>query len=882
MTQSKLLTRLLLSSTLALVPASWAMAQESLPTEGTASETAEAVEAASTDNTEDTVVQTIVVRGENIPAPQQDSAQVATFLSAEDLARTGDDNAALALTRLSGISISSGRFAYVRGLGDRYSSARLNGSPLPSPEPLRRTVPLDLFPSNILEGAAVQKTFSANYPGEFGGGIIDLKTLRTTSETFLNVKAGTGFNTETTAEDGLFVNGSDLDWSGYDDGLRDLPAPLAALIGNRQALNTQTPAQVEAIGESLVNSPLTVIQNGELGAPAEFTIDGGTSFEAGPVEINLVGVGGFNESWTTQRAVRQQVQGGILGNDFASTETTLDVTANALGSASITWGEQLIQPTLFYVHSTSKEAQIDTGRDFNAQGSTGEIFDESTGWYERELLFGQLLGEHELGNGLDLVWRVSSAKSTRDAPYERTLRRSVDASGTPLYSVANNYGIRFSELADNVKGFGADLIYTSELYDGREVVVSAGFDESDTKREYNFLALRFVGGNSLPADVQAARPDFLFSPDNISPNRFVLQETVSTNDSYRGALDVSSAYVQADAEITHFIRTTVGLRREEASQTVDTFDRFGNPGAGDVLLDNEYFLPAFTLTWNFADDLQARLGFSETIARPQFRELALSSYFDPESERVYRGNSGLTDSKLKNYDARLEYYLGKNQFITLAGFFKEIEKPIEEVQFSTSTFVFETTFINSPRAEVLGGEFEYRNTFSMPFEGAFFADRDWLFAVNYTYTDSEVQAAPTDRVFDPLSRSFLPASSFGIDGTQLQGTPENIVNLQFGWESDNDQLTLLAGWIDDRILQRGLRQAGAELPDVIEEASLQLDLVYKRDFSLAGRDLTLGLSGRNLLNEQHREIQMDEDLGETDFNSYDRGTSFSASLTAKF
>ena len=125
---------------------------------------------APTETPEDSrTLQTVVVRGQFIPEPQRETSQVATFLSTEDLARQGDSNAALALTRLSGLSIVSGRFAFVRGLGDRYSSALLNGSPLPSPEPLRRTVPLDLFPSSVLAGAAVQKTFSANYPGEFGG-----------------------------------------------------------------------------------------------------------------------------------------------------------------------------------------------------------------------------------------------------------------------------------------------------------------------------------------------------------------------------------------------------------------------------------------------------------------------------------------------------------------------------------------------------------------------------------------------------------------------------------------------------------------------------------------------------------------------------------------
>jgi len=339
-------------------------------------------------------------------------------------------------------------------------------------------------------------------------------------------------------------------------------------------------------------------------------------------------------------------------------------------------------------------------------------------------------------------------------------------------------------------------------------------------------------------EVEQARPDFLFSPDNIDPARFVLQEITTPNDSYAASLDVNAAFAQVDAELTDYIRATVGARYEEAEQIVRTFDRFGNQGAGTVNLNNDYILPAATLTWNFATDLQLRLGYSETIARPQFRELALSSYVDPVSDRTYRGNNALIDSELKNYDARLEYYLGRNQFITAAAFMKEIENPIEEYQFSTSTFVFETTFINSPKAELQGVELEYRTNFSMPFGGRLLQDFDWLFSANYTYTDSEIVAEDGDMIFEPVTGNFVPAAAFAIDGAEMQGTPENILNLQFGYETDNSQMTFLLGWVDERIMQRGISLPGRELPDVIEDPGVQLDLVYRRNFVFADKDFT--------------------------------------------
>ncbi|ACT59140.1 TonB-dependent receptor domain-containing protein [Hirschia baltica] len=824
---------------------------------------------------------TIVIRGEFIPDPQRETSQVATFLSADDLARTGDSNAALALTRLSGLSIVSDKFAFVRGLGDRYSASMLNGSQLPSPEPLRRTVPLDLFPSNILEGASVEKTFSVSAPGEFGGGLINLKTISRPSENFTTLKFGVSGDTVTTAEKGYFVSGSDSDWTGYDDGLREIPSALQTVLSSDQRLEEFSDSEIETVGESLVNSPLSVIQNGKLGPNYEGSISLGRNYELGSVGIGFVGVAGYDQEWTTKDITRQFVQGGVLGSEINTLETAMDVTTNALGSLTFDWDMSQVAATLFYVHSTTKEAQIDTGSDFNAPG-TGIVFDESTGWYERELTFFQLRGEHEIDN-FQFNWRGALSESSRDAPYERSVRRLYGDDGVPRYSLANANSINFSYLQDELGSFGSDLIYTVDFDGDRQMQLSGGFDYSSTERDYEFYGFRFAGGNSLPDDVEEARTDYLFSPDNINNARFVLQELPSTTDSYKASLDVSAAYVEAEVDLTNFIQTTLGVRYEEAEQTVGTFDRFGNPGTGDVNLENEYLLPSALINWNFADDLQLRLGYSQTIARPQFRELARASYTDPDTDRVYRGSDGLIDSELTNYDARLEYYFGRNQFVSIAGFYKEILNPIEEVQFSTSTFVFETTFINSPKAELLGGELEYRTQFDMPIPGQWFADRNWMFSSNYTYTQSEVQAEAGETLYDPISRTVVSASNFALDGAKLQGTPEHILNLQFGWEGPNDQLTLLAGWVDERILQRGLSNAGNTVPDIVEDPGIQLDLVYKHDVEIVGRDFTFSLSARNLLDEEHKEFQVSEgDVGETDFYTYDRGTSISASVTAKF
>ena len=851
---------------------------------------------------EERTLQTVQVRGEFIPEPQRATAQVASFLNPEDLARQGDANAALALTRLSGISIVGEKFAYVRGLGDRYSSALLNGAPLPSPEPLRRTVPLDLFPSNALSGATVQKTYSVQYPADFGGGVIDLKTLRQPNENFFNVKLGTGMNTESTLLHGLTVQGGDKDWFGFDDNTRDLPLGVSQALANDLRFEDLSDAQLEVIGQGFVTTPVAVIQERDNPGDVDFEVEVGRIVDFDSFEIGLVGVVGMSTSYTNQNASRTFVTASEVGDiisdrtleSFEVQKTTYNAVLNALGGVTFTAGDHEIAATGFYVHDTDSQAEIRVGQDFTEQDiGSGVIHEEFTAWYERQLIMGQLSGEHVfpdfLNGDFTFTWRGSLAESSREAPYERTLRRFIDDddAGTVFYGSTNNYNINFGYLVDDSAGVGSMLKYET-YFDGREAIFSAGFDYSGTEREYEAFPFTFIGGTDIiaDADARAARPDFLFSNRNIfaAPGGFEVQEVV-TADSYDASLDILAGFAEADVEFTDYIRVTGGLRYEEAREKVVSGNRFGDEASiTSTSLSNDYVLPALSLTWNFADDLQFRLAYSETIARPQFRELAASSFIDPETGRTFIGNAALVDSEFKNYDARVEYYMGRNEFITGALFFKEITNPIEEVLFQPDGDNFNTGYINSPKAELFGAELEYKTRFDFPLDYGFLNDREGLFSVNYTYTASEVVVDdPNALIADPARLGqFRTAASFSLDGSDLQGTPENILNFQFGWESDVEQMTLLIGWVDQRILQRGSQLGFASVPDIIEDPGVQLDIVYNRDFNLFGQDMTLGLSGRNLLDEQHEEFQTTEASGRTEVNTYDRGMSLSASVTAKF
>jgi len=829
----------------------------------------------------------VEVRGEYIPEPMLETSEVASFVTREDLQRTGDGDAAAALTRVTGLSLVQGKFVYVRGLGERYSSALLNGSPLPSPEPLQRVVPLDLFPSSVLESITVQKTYSAKYPGEFGGGVIDLQTIVTPDEPFLTLSIGTGVNSETTGRDGLTYFGSDTDYFGYDDGTRKQQADLSAALdtGRRIDAGSFTDAELRRIGRSFVNAPLNLIQVTDSVNP-DFSIGGsaGTSMDMDWGKMGFVAVAGFENKWRTRIGTQQE---GIVQNDtievrtdydFISTQN--DAKVNVLLGTGAEWGDNKVGLTTIYVHDTTKEAR---SREGNDERAGAEVRDDYTEWFERDLTSHQLTGSHAFGEFKDLKvdWRGAYAKARRQAPYEKGIRYRL-VNGTYLHDASQeqNY-TRFSTVEDKVVSGGVDVSWRLPIE--RDVTISGGLAYSDNdrtaeSREFRFLALN----GSLPDNVRRERVDFLLSDFNIDQGLISLRETTGADGAaaYDATLKVSAAYLQAEGEITPNLRATAGVRFEDATQAVTPIDLFGGPPPqGASPLENDYALPAATLTWNVAENQQVRFGASKTIARPQFRELAPQQYFDTDADRLFIGNPFLVDSELVNLDARYEWFFAPGESFTVALFHKDIERPVESIVNEAGSSI-QQTFINAPEASVYGVEIDVKKYLELPIEASWWGDKRLYIASNYTYSKSEVNADEGDTVI-PLGSNGLPrpATELVRDGSQLQGQSEHLGNLQFGIEDDatRTQATLIATYVGERISARG--RPGQ--PDFIQKPGTLLDLVLRKGVDFGDTEVTVGFEARNLLGTEYQEYQ-ELGGGRVDINRYEPGRSFSLSISASF
>lgn len=832
----------------------------------------------------------IVVQGRYSPDIVRTTPEVVTLLSEEDIARTGDGNIAGSLSRISGLSVVGNGIVYVRGLGDRYSSALLNGSPLPSPEPLRRVVPLDIFPTSVIASSLVQKSYSANFPGEFGGGVINLTTKAVPTETFFEISLGGSGDSETTNNLGYTYFGGETDWTGFDNGSRGLTAPVDAFLSGGQRISDIGVDQ-QAIAGAIVNADNAVIQKNN-NMPMNFSgsLTGGTSVELGDgVYLGVIATGGINNKWRT-RDITQQTAASetVLARDFRRVSTDNRIVVNGLLGFGLEFGEHQIRWTNLYIRDTVKQARLAEGEVQNLGDFSVVIQD--TGWYERQLIDTQLVGEFQLGP-VKLDVRGVYANSQREAPYELSFQytrneREGAVFGDFYQNNLNNGNpgsarVAFSDLNEDLWAGSFDL--SGDVMD--RVTLSAGYAYTDTKRYSERREFLFSAGGALnqPENepFSLLRPDYLLSQNVVDYLNIGLSETTESNPAFEASLVTHAGYAQVQAELTMGVNLNLGVRYEDGKQSVAPVRIFTDSTASltPTVLENSYWLPAATLTWEVAPDMQVRVNASKTIARPQFRELIFQRYYDPETNSEYLGNPLLQDSELTNAEVRYEYYYAPEQNVSVAGFYKKIDKPIETF-LSPEQSEFYTSFANAPTANLYGFEIDGVKIFDLvDVGGDFFTTRRLRLSVNYTYTKSELKVGADDSVLDFLVTGPQPATNYFVDGTPLTGQSDHLVNLQIGME-DTDSLsqqTFLLSYASDRVTRRGV----AGQPDVVESPGWKLDFVARQGITLGGQTIDLKFEARNLLGTDYEEFQ-DFETRRVFFNRYDVGTSFSISASIEF
>lgn len=820
----------------------------------------------------------------SVMAERRESDGVTDVLSAEQISRAGDSDAAGALKRVTGLTLVDGQYIYVRGLGERYSSVALNNANIPSPDPTRRVVPLSLFPTDVIEAVVVQKTASANLPGEFGGGTVQLRTVSFPPELTAKLSLSLGYRDNTTLEDGQDYKGSDSDWLGWDDGARDLPESLAAAIAAGQFLTPRsftnpdgfTPEEIEVFGQGLAaKSTYDILSQTvppDVGASGSF----GNSFEFGDgSRWGFLTAFQYNNKWADLNEIRREFSavsgGGLqLADELDVIRTVNLIDTSMFANLGVEFAEnQKVGVNAMLLRQTEDETKISEGVEDSQQLRRFEFQ-----WIENQLLSYQAVGSHTLPfEDLTIDWQYSDAAATREEPNTRRYRRDDDnQDGVYLVSTRPDSNEQtWSDLEDKLNHWSVDSTLPLE-FGSNALAVSGGWGDLEREREASIRTFAFQG--RVPNDLLTLPYSELFTDPYISPSILQLRESTRATDTYTATQTLESKFLNLDLSLfNEQFRISAGLRDEDNQQQVVTAD-LSNPNAPPVIaeIDQADRLPSAAVTWAFSQHAQLRAAYAESLNRPDFRELSPAPYLDPLLDIVTVGNPNLVTAELKNYDLRWEYYFSPSESFSIAGFYKEFTNPIEKT-FSSGGSARIITLQNARAADLSGVEVDYSHSLGWiekfdwldwlaDFELWFIGPFDWenyYIAFNYAWIESSVEIDTSQTTQTNPDRP-------------LQGQSPWVVNFQIGYKNPDSptEWTLLYNEFGERIAQAGVLGQ----PDIYEQPFPQLDLVYKRRLA---EDWQFTLKLKNLLDPNVEFTQ-----GEEITRFYERGREVSLALLWTF
>lgn len=824
---------------LLLVTALEALAQNSAagtePANGSTSPAVDAAPSPSGAGGPDPTVEEILVSGTSVTSAIDQarfSESIVDVLNAEDFAMTGDSNVVDALSRVTGVTTVGDKYVYVRGLGERYSQTLFNDALLPSPDPFRRVIPLDLFPSGAMDQLSVQKTYAPYLPADFSGGSVQLQTRAIPAEREASMSIKMKANSRTTFQTRpWYSGGSSTDWTGFDGGARSLPRAARDLPEN-----TRDDALIQNAGLAMHRRFVNETEFIAPGYGADLGYANRWSTKLG--EVGFLLGGEAENDWQYRREERVNYDFNTRGIvDYRKEAHTIHQTQYS-GLGTLAWKpaeSQTVRATLFYSHLTDDEyEQHDPiARECGDYEQTPEnctyyksLFTE---WRENALLTAQLSGAHSLEfRDVGFDWGLTFSNATQDIPDARYY--GFRYTGMPSDSEAefltdDNNTRRWESLNDDAWDVFGKLTAPVKWSNRFLTHFQLGTKYFHKQREKTYEQFRYLLRGSH--DYTTLPINEIFQDANIRPDYWFLTKESFPFNSYTAEEEIVAGFLQADTEIGSMLRWMVGVRYEEYSQPTTL-------ASGDsTLLEESAWYPATELTWLIRDDLQLRGAFSQTVNRPDLLErIDRAIYRNPNNGYLYTGDSRLDVAELTNYDLRLEWYHGLDDSVELAAFYKDIQKPVEEVVFPNGL----RSWRNAKDASLYGVEIAAQQSLA-PFGR--WAD-DFTVRGNAAWIKSDATPGTTDLQFTNKSHP-------------LQGQSEWVVNFQVShdyipWDL---QTNLAVNWAGERLSAVG----ASPLPDAYEQPTPQLDFTLRYGFELFGEELKLTFKARNLLDSAFEETR---------------------------
>jgi len=773
-------------------------------------------------------------------------------ISSQQISRMGDSNAATALKRVTGVSVEGGKYVYVRGLSDRYSTITLNGAQIPGLDPEKNTVQMDLFPSSVIENLMVFKTFSPDLPGNATGGLVNIVTKDFPEQFTLQFSAGLGYNSQSNLRDDfLSYDGGSTDYLGIDDGTRAIPRQVMNLTENGQLPFIYT-SEDEKLGE--ISRGFNKLMDYTYSSSF---LDQSYSSSMGN-RVSLFGRDlGFNFSANYSREYDMYTG----GRDEKYTVTTPDLPAakrlveDNLGTENVVWSglanisyklnnNHKIGMTLMRIQSGLKSSRYNIG--VAADPDAEDIIEQKLAWLERSITAVQGRGKHVMpgvGNAT-IDWLASYTCSSQDEPDLRFFFMDYDADETAGEYIKhevrlNNLPARFyREMYET--NLDLKLNYTQPFKMGdRNGKIKFGGSYIDKIRDskQNMFTVKRQGA----IDFDGTAADFLQDENMIWPDNWQVvyyENSLLTDEknSYKGTETVAAAYAMMDLSVTEKLRIMAGARYEhsdifvenkvdtiEYPTKVDDYDK-GGFNEGDIL-------PSVNLVYGVTGDMNVRLGYNKTVARPVFRELAPYASYDHKAGLRKIGNPDLEKTCVDNVDLRWEWFVRPGEILSFSAFYKHFENPIE-LRDKEQAANPEIHYENIDNSNLYGLEFELRKR--LDFVQAL---RNFSFGANVTLVKSVVNEDSTRlasaRLVDPdwsETRPMFGQSPYVINTYLNYHSFERGWDVNLGYNVSGEKLVLVNK---------------AATPDVYEQPFPMLDFNICKQFK---NGIDVKFSADNLLN----------------------------------
>ncbi|MUU79326.1 TonB-dependent receptor [Winogradskyella endarachnes] len=825
---------------------------------------------------------------------QKRSVTLVDGLSIQSIKKSGDSDVAGAIKRVPGISVQGGKYVYVRGLGDRYSKTLLNGMELPGLDPDRNTIPMDIFPTNIIENILVKKSASAEIGADFTGGTVDITLKDFSFNPTYNVSFSAGYNPDMHFNSNFLEDEtSSTDWLARDDGLRDLPIDpnldLPPALPN--PLISAEEAAVLTDNTRKLNKTLAPIKtSSNLNYSFAASASNGYKFkEDGEASIGYLAAIGYKsqtvlyEDFFRGNAFLVPNTDGYITNEYDLNQTSVLGRTNNYVSAllGVSFKNQKNKIGINYISLLNGES--------NAQNLERQSFIEnpyfgvgSTITYtQRKLVTIPLYGKHSIGNGnFRINWKVAKSNSTlNDKDFRRTIFET-DSDQTYFQLTPNTIAAPSRTWRDlDEEGVVGKLDFELDI-DANSFTGKLGLGASYIDKERNFDSKNFDIFYSGNSQVLEGNPNNILADENIwvqSETPFeisdgsYIQGGFERTNIYFSELDNTAYYFSAELKFSDVIKVVMGTRFETFSLRYTGEDLFGTEFNREKFIDDKDAFSNINLIISPNEKSNIRISYYKTTARPSFKEASTAFLVDPVQEQIFVGNPDIQSAYIDNYDLRYEYFGKKNQMFAISLFAKQFEDPIEVAVVSENT-PNDFTVVNNEEATVLGIELEVRKNI---------LTTDKL-TLNFSANGSYIDAKQTMSDAEYESRLVIAENNGEtIDRErELQGQSPYMINA--GLVGKLAESELEAGLFYN-VQGQTLQIVGfGTLTDVYTEPFNNLDLSISKVFSSKKVKKKVSFKMKNLLQDKRQSFYVFNDKREELFSSYSPGILLSLGVSLEF